>query len=90
MRQGDLVERQPGVDRHHIAQVLIEGALNPSGEHRTVEVFSRPGAPVTDFETLFAATQPDTVADRGALDQDLVPLGDESARVQADLARLGA
>ena len=85
-----LVGGQPGVDRHHIAQVLIEGAVNPSGEHRTVEVFSRPGAPVTDFETLFAATQPDTVADRGALDQDLVPLGDEPARVQADLARLGA
>ena len=62
------------MDRHHIAQVLIEGAVNPSGEHRTVEVFSRPGAPVTDFETLFAATQPDTVADRGALDQDLVPV----------------
>lgn len=90
LRQGDLVGGQPSVDRHHIAQVLIEGALNPSGEHRTVEVFSRPGAPVTDFETLFAATQPDTVADRGALDQDLVPLGDEPARVQADLARLGA
>ena len=90
LRQGDLVGGQPSVDRHHIAQVLIEGALNPSGEHRTVEVFSQPGAPVTDFETLFAATQPDTVADRGALDQDLVPLGDEPARVQADLARLGA
>ena len=60
LRQGDLVERQPGVDRHHITQVLIEGALNTSGEHRTVEVFSRPGAPVTDFEKLFANTQPDT------------------------------
>ncbi|MBM6979767.1 MAG: NAD(P)H-binding protein [Actinomyces succiniciruminis] len=90
LRQGDLVEGQPGVDRHHIAQVLIEGALNPSGEHRTVEVFSRPGAPVTDFEALFAATQPDTEAGRGALDQDLVPLADEPARVQADIDRLGA
>ena len=90
LRQGDLVERQPGVDRHHVAQVLIEGALNTSGEHRTVEVFSRPGAPVTDFETLFAATKPDTVADRGVLDQDLVPPGDEPTRVQTDLARFRA
>ena len=90
LRQGDRVGGRPGVDRRHIAQVLIEGALQPSGEHRTVEVFSQPGAPVTDFEALFAATQQDTETGRGALDQELVRLADEPARVQADVARLGA
>lgn len=83
LRQGDLVEGRPGVDRHHIAQVLIEGALNPSGEHRTVEVFSRAGEPVTDFEALFAATLPDTESGRGALDRVLVPVEDEPARLHA-------
>lgn len=90
LRQGDLVGGQPGVDRHHIAQVLIEGALNPSGEHRTVEVFSKPGEPVTDFEELFAATRPDTETGRGVLDRILVPLEEEPARVQADIARFSA
>ncbi|WP_180271958.1 NAD(P)H-binding protein [Actinomyces ruminis] len=46
LRQGDLVTGQPGVDRRHIAQVLLEGALNPSGARRTVEVFSKAGAPL--------------------------------------------
>lgn len=90
LRQGDLVEGRPGVDRHHIAQVLIEGALNPSGEHHTVEVFSRAGEPVTDFEALFAATRSDTETGRGALDRGLVPLTNEPARVQSDIARFGA
>ncbi|WP_167148786.1 NAD(P)H-binding protein [Actinomyces sp. ZJ308] len=90
LRQGDLVEGRPGVDRRHIAQVLIEGALNPSGEHRTVEVFSRAGEPVTDFEALLAGTRPDTETGRGALDRVLVPLTDEPARVQSDIARFGA
>ena len=90
LRQGDLVEGRPGVDRHHIAQVLIEGALTPSGEQRTVEVFSRAGEPVTDFEALFAATLPDTEAGRGALDRVLVPVEEEPARLRADLARFGS
>jgi hypothetical protein len=70
--------------------VLIEAALNPSGEHRTVEVFSEPGEPVTDFEGLLAATRPDTETGRGVLDRILVPLEDEPARLRADIARLGA
>ena len=90
LKQGDRIGGRPGVDRHHIAQVLIEAALNPSGEHRTVEVFSEPGEPVTDFEGLLAATRPDTETGRGVLDRILVPLEDEPARLRADIARLGA
>ncbi|MDU0349180.1 NAD(P)H-binding protein [Actinomyces sp. MRS3W] len=91
LRQGDLVTGQPGVDRRHIAQVLLEGALNPSGARRTVEIFSKSGAPVTDFEALFAATRADEpgVLD-GVLDTHNVPLDQEPQRVQDDLARLGS
>lgn len=65
LRQGDLITGRPGVDRHHIAQVLLEGITNPSGARGTVEVFSASGAPVADFEALFAATRAD---EPGALD----------------------
>lgn len=44
LRQGDRTSGQPGVDRRHIAQVLLEAFHAPSGEHRTIEVFSAPGA----------------------------------------------
>lgn len=90
LRQGDLVTGQPGVDRRHIAQVLLEGIAQPSGARRTVEIFSTTGDPVTDFEALFAATQPDEpgVLD-GVLDTNNVPLGEEPAQVQEDIARLG-
>ncbi|WP_103063165.1 NAD(P)H-binding protein [Actinomyces qiguomingii] len=90
LRQGDLVTGQPGVDRRHIAQVLLEGTLNPSGARRTVEIFSKAGDPVTDFEALFAATRADEegVID-GVLDTNNVPLASEPQRVQDDLARLG-
>lgn len=90
LRQGDLVTGQPGVDRRHIAQVLLEGALKPSGARRTVEVFSKAGAPVTDFEALFAATRADeTGALDGVLDTNNVPLASEPQRVQDDVARFG-
>ncbi|RAX22384.1 MULTISPECIES: NAD(P)H-binding protein [unclassified Actinomyces] len=90
LRQGDLVTGQPGVDRRHIAQVLLEGALNPSGARRTVEVFSKAGAPVTDFEALFAATRADEAgALDGVLDTNNVPLASEPQRVQDDVARFG-
>ena len=89
LRQGDLVTGRPGVDRHHIAQILLEGATVPSGAGRTVEVFSAAGDPVTDFEALFAATRADEPgALDGVLDTGNVPLGEEPAFVQADVARL--
>lgn len=90
LRQGDLVTGRPGVDRRHIAQVLLEGALNPSGTRRTVEVFSAAGAPVIDYEALFAATRADEpgVLD-GVLDTNNVPLTEEPVRVRDDIARLG-
>jgi len=85
-----MVTGRPGVDRRHIAQVLLEGAAVPSGARRTVEVFSTTGAPVTDFEALFAATRADEpgVLD-GVLDTNNVPLAEEPARVRDDIARLG-
>ena len=90
LRQGDLVTGRPGVDRRHIAQVLLEGVLNPSGTRRTVEVFSAAGAPVTDYEALFAATRADEPgALDGVLDTNNVPLADEPARVRDDIACLG-
>ena len=86
LRQGDTVT---GLARRHIAQVLLEGAVVPSGARRTVEVFSTTGAPVTDFEALFAATRADGPgALDGVLDANNVPLTDEPASVQADIARL--
>ena len=89
LRQGDTVTGRPGVDRRHIAQVLLEGAAVPSGARRTVEVFSTTGAPVTDYEALFAATRADEAgALDGVLDANNVPLTDEPASVQADIARL--
>ena len=88
LRQGDLVTGQPGVDRHHIAQVLLEGITTPSGARRTVEVFSTTGSPVTDFETLFAATRPDEPgALDGVLDTNNVPLEEEPEQVRDDIAR---
>ena len=88
LRQGDLVTGQPGVDRRHIAQVLLAGATYPSGVRRTVEIFSVAGDPVTDLESLFATTRPD---ERGALDGVLdtnnVPLGEEPEQVRDDIAR---
>ena len=89
LRQGDLVTGRRGADRHHIAQVLLEGALNPSGARRTVEIFSAAGEPVTDFEALFAATRADEPgALDGVLDANSVPLAEEPQRVQDDVARL--
>ena len=77
------------MDRRHIAQVLLEGIAQPSGARRTVEIFSTTGEPVTDFEALFAATQPDEpgVLD-GVLDTNNVPLTEEPTQVQEDIARL--
>ena len=88
LRQGDLVTGQPGVDRRHIAQALLEGAFNPSGTRRTVEIFSAAGSPVTDFEALFAATRADVAGGLdGVLDTNNVPVRQEPADVRADLAR---
>lgn len=89
LRQGDLVTGQPGVDRRHIAQVLLEGAIDPSRARRTVEIFSTAGAPVTDFEALFAATRADEPgALDGVLDTGNVPLDEEPDSVQEDISGL--
>ena len=89
LRQGDTVTGQRGVDRAHVAQVLLGCLTAPSGERRTVEVFSGPGAPVDDVEELLAETRADEPgAAAGALDKVLVPLEDEPSAVREDLARL--
>lgn len=88
LRQGDLVTGRPGVDRHHIAQVLINGALEASGTGKTFEIFSTSGEPITDFGALFAHLTPDSHSGRGALDRDDVPLESEPERVRRDIAEL--
>ncbi len=89
LRQGDLVTGQPGVDRRHIAHVLLEGAVQTSGTRRTVEIFSTTGEPVTDFEALFAVTRPDEPgALDGVLDTGNVLLTEEPTQVQDDIAKL--
>lgn len=88
LRQGDLTTGQVGVDRRHVAQVLLDGASAPSGAGRTVEVFSVVGEPVTDLEPLVARTQADVPgALDGVLDTTVVPLEEEPERVQEDVAR---
>lgn len=89
LRQGDLTTGQVGVDRRHVAQALLDGATVPDGNRRTVEVFSVAGAPVADLEEAFAATRADADgALDGVLDAHNVPLTEEPARVQEDVARL--
>lgn len=89
--QGDLVTEQRGVDPHHVAQTLLGGFLNVSGQRRTVEVFSAPGEATTDLEEVFAQTRPDpTDALDGVLDADHVALTDEPQDVQADIECLRA
>ncbi|MCL3778304.1 MULTISPECIES: NAD(P)H-binding protein [unclassified Actinomyces] len=88
--QGDRVTSSRGVDAAHVARVLLAAAASPSALGRTVEVFSAPGPAVSgpeDVEALFAATRPDDATGWGVDDQRHVPLSEEPARVQADVAR---
>ncbi|WP_303325423.1 NAD(P)H-binding protein, partial [Actinomyces radicidentis] len=52
LHQGDLVTGQPGVDRRHVADVLLAGAHAATAPGRTVEVFSAAGDPVEDVVAL--------------------------------------
>jgi NAD-dependent epimerase/dehydratase len=89
LAQGDTA-RMGGVRREHVAQTLVEAVLTPSASGRTVEVFSGPGSPVSDWDALFAATQADAPGSLdGALDPPNLPLDGEPARVVADLERFG-
>lgn len=85
--QGDHVTSARGVDRRHVAQVLLAGVHAADFPGRTVEVFSAPGEAVDDVVALLAATRPDEPgAGRGIDDTDEVPLPDEPADVQRDLS----
>ncbi len=58
LEQGDHIA-QGGVRREHVAQTLVAAIDAATAKSRTVEVFSGPGEPIVDWESLFAATQPD-------------------------------
>lgn len=87
LQQGD-TRAQGAVRCDHVAQALLAAVLHPSAQGRTVEAFSIPGDPVSDWSALFAATHPDTPGSPdGVLDPDNLPLRAEPDRVRADIAR---
>lgn len=88
--QGDRIPlgSMRGVSRRHIGQALVEGALCPGAVARTVELYSDPGAPVEDWNALFAAATPDPAdALDGVDDLPGLPLDAEPQRVLDDLER---
>jgi uncharacterized protein YbjT (DUF2867 family) len=89
LQQGDTGSGSVSAD--HVAAVLLHGLLTDAADHRTVEVFSATGAPLTDWDAAFAATDPDDI-DRldGAHDQATLPVTSEPEHVRADLAALHA
>jgi uncharacterized protein YbjT (DUF2867 family) len=88
LRQGDRTEYGP-VRRIDVAETLVQAIRTPCAVKRTVEVFSIEGAPITDWESAFAATQQDQAGSvDGVADQAGLPFDQEPPRVQADLSRL--
>lgn len=84
LRQGDTVEYGP-VANHHVAQALIAGLDNPG---YTAEVFTEPGAPLTEWTAAFRALDADQPrALDGAGDPAGLPEASEPERVRADLAQ---
>jgi uncharacterized protein YbjT (DUF2867 family) len=87
LRQGDATEYGP-VRRVHVAETLVQALRSPSAIGRTIEVFSTDGAPVTDWDAAFTATDADRPgALDGAHDPTELPLQSEPERVRADLRR---
>lgn len=91
LEQGDRtpLNAMRGVSRRHIAEALVESLFTGSANYRTVEIFSGPGEPVTDWDGLFAATDVDPAASiDGVHDLTGLPLEHEPPVVLDDLARL--
>ncbi|MGA5319129.1 SDR family oxidoreductase [Streptomyces seoulensis] len=87
VEQGDAVEG--AISRSVLARVLVEALLHVDAVGKTFEVFSGPGAPTTDFGTLFAGLRPDAPGALDAVDDDAnLPQPDEPRRVTTDLAAL--
>ncbi|QLQ16382.1 MAG: SDR family oxidoreductase [Micropruina sp.] len=83
LQQGDTVSYGP-VTNAQVAQALIAGLDNPG---YTAELFSGPGAPVTDWTAAFGALDADQPrALDGARDPASLPETSEPERVRADLA----
>lgn len=64
IRQGDEVTGQVGVDPRHVAQALLHGLSDANADY-TLELFSKPGDPLTtsdDWARQFAVLTPDRPA----------------------------
>ncbi|SHI57414.1 Uncharacterized conserved protein YbjT, contains NAD(P)-binding and DUF2867 domains [Tessaracoccus bendigoensis DSM 12906] len=78
-----------GIRRDQLARVLVEAILTDTAIGKTLEVFAQPGEGPGDWSALFGALDPDTGLD-GAHDATRVPLEDEPAQIQLDMAAVGA
>lgn len=74
-----------GIRRDQLARVLVQSLLADTAIGKTLEAFAQPGDAPTDWSALFGALDPDTGLD-GAHDATRVPLEDEPAQIQRDLA----
>lgn len=76
-----------GIRRDQLAQVLVRSILTDTAIGKTLEAFAHPGEAPSDWSALFAELDPDTGIN-GAHDRPQVPLEDEPAQIQHDLARV--
>lgn len=75
--------------RDQLARVLLAALTDPAAESRTFELFDERGPEQDDISPLFAALDPDPAGSvDGVLDQENLPLEQESAPVRADLDRV--
>ncbi len=91
LEQGDRtpLNAMRGVSRRHLAEALVESTLNQAANYRTIELFSGPGEPITDWGALFARTDVDPAGSvDGVHDLTGLPLEHEPPRVLEDLRRL--
>lgn len=87
LKQGDQVEYGP-VRRRHVAQTLVEALHAPSAKGKTLEVFTTPGEPISDWTAAFEALKGDEPgALDGTKDEPGPPLDVEPSHVLADLQR---
>ena len=76
-----------GIRRDQLARVLVTSLLTDTAIGKTFELFAQPGDAPSDWSALFGALDPDTGID-GAHDATRVPLEDEPAEIQRDVANV--
>ena len=85
LEQGDTGDG--GIRRDQLARVLVKSLLTDTAIGKTFELFAQPGDAPSDWSALFGALDPDTGID-GAHDATRVPLEDEPAEIQRDVANV--